>query len=76
MLKLKVYLKSRFLLIIGILVIVSSVVMPVIGFIAEQNRNSDGGGGIVRPLPITGPTYSVVEIEIAYSENVGQESLL
>ena len=51
--------------------------LPVISFIVEQNRNRDGGGGgIVRPLPITAPSYSVVDIDIAYPEMSGQEPIV
>lgn len=75
--EIKSILKSRFLLVIAILVVASSAVLPVISFIVEQNRNRDGGGGgIVRPLPITAPSYSVVDIDIAYPEMSGQEPIV
>lgn len=40
-------LKSKFLLIIGILVIVSSILLPVLGLFGQRV-----GGGIVHPMPI------------------------
>ncbi len=67
-------LKSRFLLIIAILVVASSVVLPVISSFVQ--RNISDGGGIVRPLPVTKPIYSVVDIDIAYPEMSGQEPLV
>ena len=37
-------LRSRFLLIICILVTTASIVIPVLNFVLESNRTEDGGG--------------------------------
>ena len=72
--EIKSILKSRFLLIIGILVIASSVLVPVMSFFVQ--KQSTGGGGVVRPLPIASPAYSVVDIGIAYPEMSGEEPIV
>ncbi len=44
-------LKSKFLFIIGVLVIVSAVVMPIVYLVGENRRQPDSDGGI-RPMPM------------------------
>jgi ABC-2 type transport system permease protein len=44
-------LKSRFLLVIGVLVMISAIALPVITMVAENRRQQDRDG-IVRPMPI------------------------
>lgn len=48
--------KSKFLLIIGILVIAAGVAIPVIGLFTKANPN--GGGGIIRPMPMEKVAYA------------------
>ena len=50
--------RSKFLLIIGILVLLSSVAMPIISLINENRQQQPGdGGGIGRPLPMDKIAY-------------------
>lgn len=67
-------LRSRFLLIICILVTTASIVIPVLNFVLESNRTEDGGGGIVRPLPIDGVIYSRAAMK--YPPDMGQDPII
>jgi hypothetical protein len=53
--------RSRFLLIIGLLLLAASIAFPIINLIADQ-RTPDYGGGIVRPMPIDGSMRAIVDM--------------
>ncbi len=65
-------LKSKFILIIGILVLAASVVLPVISVFST--RPSYGGGGL-RPLPIYS-ARGIVKDSIGYPEISGQDPII
>jgi len=69
-------LRSRFLLVICILITSASIVIPVLNYFT-QSRTIDSGGGIVRPLPM--PMDAVIRSKIAIDimpPDMGQEPII
>lgn len=66
--------KSRFMLIIGILLIVSSIAFPIINLINDQ-RSPDSDNGIVRPLPIDIGARGAIALPEPIYPGTDQESI-